>query len=51
MTESICHIIIEHVENELNGEEPTIFAGKPEDRLTVPPPKNYEIDYVLETTL
>ena len=42
MTESICHIIIEHVQNELDGKEPTIFAGKPGERLTEPPPANYD---------
>jgi hypothetical protein len=53
MTDNINSIIVQHIEDELEGREPTIFASMTEtetdDRSTIAPPKNYEIDFVLET--
>jgi hypothetical protein len=50
---NINNIIVQHIGDELEGREPTIFAAiqetKTDDRGTIAPPKNYEIDFVLET--
>ena len=52
--ESINYIIAEHLENEINGEEPRVFVEIPikqtNDRRTLAPPPRYEINYVLECT-
>jgi hypothetical protein len=53
MTDNVNSIIVQHIGDELEGREPTIFEAIPEtkidDRSTIAPPKNYEIDFVLET--